>query len=340
MWGIASWACAATAQEPEPEPRAIELFEASRPLDVVAPTFPGGPSQTGDEGWVIVNFMIDEAGRPFEPMVVDAMGDSEFVDAALEALDASTFAPATLSGTPIVSSKTMRYVFVLDGAGNGARPDFVAKYRRFTRSVDADDQDGARTELDRLVDGGARSLYEDAFLNLAKFYYATRYGTPEEQMSHLGRALFFKRDGDFETYLPKEQTFALWPQLFVLQVRNKRFAEALATYEIIDAIGADEAAAPLADAVKQLRALASDDSAYSIPARTDENGSFGIRLFKDEFYLDGVESNIDEIKLRCAQRYVFFEFEAGTKYRVPPGFGQCELEVLGDAGTGFELVQT
>jgi hypothetical protein len=159
------------------------------------------------------------------------------------------------------------------------------------------------------------------------------------RIAYLGRALYFNREGTFDTYLPEAEAFVLWPQLFVLQAQNRRFAEALATYDVIAAIGADEAHASLADAVAQLREIAVNDTAYAVTARTDESGSFSIELFKDEFYLDDVEANIDQIKLRCDQRYVFFEFEAGRQYKVSSQFGQCQLEVLGDAGVGFKLVQ-
>lgn len=333
----ALWVYAAPAQEPQT--RAVELFEAVGNLDVAKPVFPASAAMSGEEGWVILNFMVDEQGQAFEPMVIDMIGDDQFVKAALKALEDSKFVPASLSGNPITGSKTVRYTFVLDQQKRGARAAFVSRYRRFTRSIDADDQDETRAELEALEEGGARSLYEDAFLNLARYNYAVKYGSSEEQMTYLERALYFNEEGAYETYLPEADARTLWPQLFVLQARNGRFAEALATYEIIAAIGADEAHASLADAVAELREMAVNDAAYAVTARTDRNGSFSIDLFKDEFYLDDAESNIDQIKLRCDQRYVFFEFEADTKYKVPPQFGQCQLEVLGEADTGFKLVQ-
>lgn len=336
-WIAASWVCTALAQEPEHQ--AIELFEAARNVDMITPTFPPRAAMRGEEGWVILDFMIDEEGRAFEPMVVDAIGDDQFVDAALTALDDSTFAPASISGNPITSSKTVRYVFVLEGHENGARPAFVSRFRRFTQFINDDDQEMARAELQKLEEDGAHSLYEDAFLNLARYYYAVKYGSSVDQMTYLERALFFDDADSYETYLPAAEALKLWPQLFVLQAQNRRFAEALDTYEIISRVGADDAKTALADAVAQFSELATDDTSYTVTASTDSNGSWNIGLFKDEFYLTNLEANINEIKLRCDQRYVFFEFEAETQYKVPPQFGQCELEVLGDADAGFELVQ-
>lgn len=186
---------------------------------------------------------------------------------------------------------------------------------------------------------GARSLYEDAYLNLAKYYFASKYGSSEEQMIYLERALFFDNEDTYETYLPAEDALVYWPQLFVLQARNNRFAEALATYEIITAVSDQATKDSLADAVQALREAAVDDTAYAIAGRTDQSGRWKVQLFKDEFYLRNADSNIKEIKLRCEKRYVFFEFDAATQYKVPPQFGQCELEVIGNADAGFELVQ-
>lgn len=293
----------------------------------------------GEEGWVIVNFMVDEEGQAFEPMVVDSMGDDQFIDAALTALDDSTFSPASVSGMPITSSKTLRYTFVLEGHEDGARPAFVSRLSRLTRFINDDEQDSARAELERLEEDGAHSLYEDAYLNLARYYYAVRYGSPVDQMTFLGRALFFDDADSYETYLPENAALKLWPQLFVLQAQNRWFAEALDTYEIIAHIGADDAEAALADAASHIRELAADDTSYAVSARTNPSGSWSIVLFKDEFYLTNLEANIGELKLRCDQRYVFFDFEADTQYKIPPQFGRCELEVLGDANAGFDLVQ-
>lgn len=333
----ALWTPGASAQEPQT--RAIDLFEAAKPLDMAQPIFPVSASMKGEEGWVIVNFMIDEQGQAFEPMVVDSMGDDRFIDAAVRALADSAFEPARLSGSRIASSGTFRYTFMLEGREEGARPGFVSRFRRFTRSVGAGEREEAQAELEALEEAGARSLYEDAFLNVARYFYAIQYGSPADQMTYLARALYVHDEKTHETYLPKEDALVFWPQLFVLQAQNRHFVEALDTYEILVAIGADEAAASLADTVAQLRQIAVDDTSYSVAARTDRAGSWHIGLLKDEFYLDSIESSIDEIKLRCEQRYVFFEFEPGVTYRIPSEFGQCELQVLGDADAGFELVQ-
>ncbi len=42
---------------------------------------------------------------------------------------------------------------------------------------------------------------------------------------------------------------------------------------------------------------------------------------------------------RCQQRFVFFKFDPAIRYRVPPEYGNCGIEVVGDPGTQFELIQ-
>lgn len=123
--------CAAGAQEPRNE--VIEIFESPRFLHLVSPKFPANAAFRADEGWVIVNFMVDEQGKAFEPSVVDSMGNRAFEAAALDALAESSFKPATLSGKAIVGSETVRYRFVIEDRQNAARWNFVSRYRRLLR---------------------------------------------------------------------------------------------------------------------------------------------------------------------------------------------------------------
>jgi hypothetical protein len=49
---------------------------------------------------------------------------------------------------------------------------------------------------------------------------------------------------------------------------------------------------------------------------------------------------VSEIKLRCERQYVFFRYEPGVQYKVDGAGGTCGIELVGDPGTAFELIQS
>ena len=317
----------------------IETFTDAKISQKVLPKYPYTQLNSGEEGWVVVNFMVDEDGNTFEPMVLDSMGTAGFEKQALRALKDTKFTPATLSGKPVTSSHMFRYSFMIENHPHAASQAFVHRYRLFISHLEKGNQEETAKFLSQLESWGAKSLYEEAFLNLAKFNYARRYDSPESQLKYLTRALYFDDESTFETFLPKKSARELWPLLFVLQVKNNRFAEALETFKVIQKIGNNKAVQKLASAKKQIESLQKDNTRYKIAGKTDEYGYWSITLYKDEFYLDKVSSTINEIKLRCEKKFVFFKYTANMKYKVPDEYGECSMAVTGDANTTFELVQ-
>ena len=321
------------------EAKSIETYTEAEASQPVHPQYPYDRLRTGEEGWVLVNFMVDEAGNTFEPAIVDSMGDSEFEKQALKALKETKFTPAKLSGNPVTSSHKFRYSFFCEDHPHEASPAFVRKYKWLIHRLNKDDRGKSKELISELNTMGSKSLYENAYLNLANFYYAVKYGDSESQLHYLSRALYFDNINTYETYLPYKVAKKLWPQLFVLQFKNFRFAEALETLEIIRKVEDDKTTRTLAPATKQIESIRNDETAYKIAGKTNEYGYWNIRLFKDEFYLDKVQLNIDEIKLRCEKKYIFFKFTPNAKYKIPAEYGKCNMEILGDPNISFELVQ-
>jgi hypothetical protein len=48
---------------------------------------------------------------------------------------------------------------------------------------------------------------------------------------------------------------------------------------------------------------------------------------------------VSEIKLRCEKQYLFFKYQPGVQYSIGSKKDQCSIEVVGDPGTKFDLVQ-
>lgn len=219
-------------------------------------------------------------------------------------------------------------VYVIDHAGDDA---FVGE----------ESQSDAESALELLEELGILNAYEDAFLNLARYTYALRYGDSNAQMKFLRAALGESLSKpDFETYLDEDTAREARRNLAQLQIRNAYFAEAMDTLEMMRLKGDDEGADLFRDTSTSLAAFKTNDAAYPVKGRIEDSGSWGLTLFKTRFRLADLMGAVQELKLRCEQAYIYFPFDPEVQYGLADDAGQCTLQVIGDPGTTFDLIQS
>lgn len=85
----------------------IEHTEALA-LSQVAPTYPSRALQRGIEGYVLLEFDIDEAGRVINPRILDAEPEGIFERAALNAIERWRFQPKVANGEAVVKRNEKR----------------------------------------------------------------------------------------------------------------------------------------------------------------------------------------------------------------------------------------
>lgn len=93
------------------------------------------------------------------------------------------------------------------------------------------------------------------------------------------------------------------------------------------------------EAVAKIEAARTGNDEWSLAGEIGTGASWFGQLFRDWFAIAVGTGKVEEIKLRCQQRFVFFKFDPAIRYRVPPEYGNCGIEVVGDPGTQFELIQ-
>lgn len=308
--------------------------------DPVVPTYPVSASDDGKEGWVRFDFMVSPEGKAYEIALTDHVGDDAFIRAAREALEQTQFTPAMVGDRAVDGSATLVYQFMLSGGPGAARQGFANRYRRFMSSLNEGSQAEASADLAVLEDADAAKNYEYAYLSLARYNFAARYGTAEEQLLYLQNALGESAyQPELEGFLPEEIVTPSRRALFALMVRNGHFAEALDVWKLMGDRGDEEGLASFRPAHDQLLAFRENDDPYAVAAQLDENGLWRLSLFKDDFYLDEIMGAVDQLKLRCERDFVSLAFDPETQYSVADGAGNCSLEATGTPGTTFRLVQ-
>jgi TonB family protein len=318
-----------------PQPVDLDVFQGVRILRTPSSlAYPEGEREQRREGWVMLNMMIDPNGKPYEVTVLDSSGNSALEKAAVRALGQMSFQPAKLGRTPIDSSLSFKMRFYMGEPIIGASSEFIAAYRRFTKSVDAGDKAQADAQMPKLQ---VENLYEDAFKAYAQYFYDRKWGTDAEQLADLERAVAGE---DLGRYLPRDAFHGALAGQFGLEVKLKDYGSALATWKTLGPIAPTAIRAQLQPIVDQINGLANSDQPIITSGSIDNRASWNSRLFRHRFSLAVKNGAVSEIKLRCKKKYVFFKYDPAIQYAVSPSAGECEIEVVGDPGTTFDLTQS
>lgn len=337
---MATSAFAQTAQESSPAPGAtgpvdLEIFEGPRMKDVKPPPYPMSERYKGNEGWVGLNFMIDPQGRPYELAVTSSSGNKAFEQSALEAALKWTFEPASIGGKPIDGAHQIKVLFRMTEPATGVSREFFLAHKRLLRAIKSQDRSVADAELAKIE---AHNLYEDAYLNVARYTYYHAWGNAQQQTAALKAAIAGE---DLPTYLPKGRFAAALQLLFPLQVSAQDYAGAMVTWRKLQSSKVDKKV--LADwkpVVDQIETLSKDERSYKVPGEIESGSSWFYTLFKKRFQIAVQGGHLSEIKLRCDKKYVFFRYDPELQYKVSDKVGACAMELVGEPGTKFELVQS
>ncbi len=334
---------------------AIETYIPPKAHKLYAPNYPRRQAAKGQEGWVLMNFMVDPKGKPYEIEVTDSIGNEAFVKAALKAMENYRYDPATLNGEAIDAGYGQRFTFSLTGPGGGARASFIKHHGRLMNAIAAKDQAAADKSIseitgvtatrdggsvyrfDRYTTFGVQNLYEDAVLHLALHRYFRVWGSEEDQLWALRRAIGYEESAK---YLPESAFEQALRSIFVLQVRQKHYAAALGTWDDLQRLAIEkDQLASLERVVQQIYALRDGTGAISREGRVFDDSRSGHGLLKKKFSFQDVDGELAELKLHCDKGYVGFRFQEGMQYTVRDDLGNCGLTVIGNPGTTYTLVE-
>ncbi|GHA06710.1 hypothetical protein GCM10008090_15470 [Arenicella chitinivorans] len=293
----------------------------------------------GKEAWVDLSFMVSETGQPFDIEVTDSSGAKAFIKQAVQALEKGLYSPAMQNGVPIEASQEMRVRFQIQGSLKAAYPKFVRRFRSLMNALKRNDVDKASRIMAKLDTMDIRNLYEDAYLNIARFNYAVATDQPDvTQLRFLSRAV----DGQGqEGYLPSKLYLGSMELKFNLEVQTKDYVSALHTYRRmtkLDESGGLEA--KYQQLHTQILALKSTPGSYQVVGELAESGIWRFDLFKMRFSLHDVRGEISDLKLKCSARRVSLPVRVDAEFKIPASYGACALVVSGAEGTQFKVLQT
>ena len=316
----------------------IETFTPAKPMKKKNPRYPITAQRKRAEGWVVLNYMVDPNGVPYEIEATAHAGHPSFVDAAKKAAMGYRYEPAYFNGTPIHTGAATRISFRLAGDIVGARRKFSNSYRAFfdllESGVDGQPLHDAMHDLKQL---DISFLYEDAFVSIASVAYAERLGDYESAQASLSHALRYQQD--FELFSAKRYTH-LQTQLFSLQARAGNLADALHTWAAIEPRIKDlEEAEKLHQAVTKIKSLQAEGAEFSATGTVSDHYRYSRKLLASAFSFADVDGDLAESKLYCDQGFLGFAIKPDVRYDVRNDYENCSLVVIGDPGTTFTITE-
>jgi len=327
-------AAASPAAEEVPPASNVDVYQGPKGIDVSLATYPIGERQSGAEGWVIVNFMIDTAGKPYELSVADSTGNAVLEQSALEQVAKWQFEPATLNGKPVDAGDYVKVEFVLTNLKRGTSFRFGNLYKQAMKAIEAGDRKTADGKLALLK---PYNLSEDAWLGVAQYHYCRKWCTGSQQLTALRRAV---ADETTPSRLPPAVFVSMLEAEVALELGLQDYAQALRTWETLRANGlADATRSKWQGAIDEIETLRTNDRAYAVTGDFGDRSSWFYQLLKRKFQIEVASGAISEIKLRCDQQYVFFHFEPALQYAIPGNNQRCSMEMVGQPGTTFRLTQ-
>lgn len=296
-----------------------------------APEYPPSERFHGREGWVYLNYMIDAQGRPFEPAVVESSGNEAFEKAAMEVVKRWVYKPTTVDNRPSVAMDATKFIFKMNPS-DGAGYSFVKRYKALMKAIKADDRAAADAQL-AILD--VRNLYEDAFVGLGSYQYHKKWGTEEQQLSALKRAL--ARENAVK-YLSKVNFVFVLSEMIPLQIKAQDLMGALRSWEMLKKVSADEAAKWQSE-IDKIRALRRGGQAHRMPGQLVRS-SWQVELLTRRFEVAVSSGRVSDLKVRCERHFVAVPYQPGQQYDIDSQVGSCWLEVIGEPETSLELIQS
>lgn len=172
----------------------VALFDYSTATDPVAHEkppidYPPRTRAEGIEGWVTLEFTIDEEGNTRDVNIVDRSYEKLFDEAAIAAVEASTYEPATIDGEPVSTIASIRIVFAFQNQRDAVSGFFARRYQGIARALSKGELDKAWEKIEKIEDRRQRTLAEVCYLDFLKAEYYERSGDEERAREHVERAL-------------------------------------------------------------------------------------------------------------------------------------------------------
>ncbi|MCC5867003.1 MAG: energy transducer TonB [Gammaproteobacteria bacterium] len=311
-------------------------FRPARLINSQPPEYPRVAQLSGQEGWVVLSYVITVDGDVRDVFVADSTGSPLFERAAKAAVKRFRYEPAQLDGVAIEHSESrFKITFQLEESEQAASPRFAQSFRRLQNHLERGNHEQAGRELNRMQNRPRLNLYEDAWYWWAKANYETRLGDTESARVSLRRAIAYEG-----VFLPPDIFLNALQLQFVDHARGGNPAAALRVYErIVEHDEAGDVSARLRPAVDELQIMLTDAPFIQVRGNVHSTQPWSHGLSRRSVELRDLTGIVSRLDFRCERRAESIEYAEGAAWHLPEAWGPCQVYVHANPGTSFTLIE-
>lgn len=300
------------------------------------PRYPESAAMRGQEGWVIMSYVIDKEGNVVEPIIESSSNKRVFNRSALKAIHKWKFEPSTMNNKAVEQCRnSVRFDYKLEQEKPGARKDFVKRYKEVAKLLQEKSYAKAKERLDSLKSRGAWNLYEDAWFTAIEADYYREVGASANEIASLIN-LWSASDN----YFTEKVKLSQLSRLYSLLLDKKRFVTALSVAASIKQLDTKALLYPkVAKSVLSVEKYIATGSNYHVKSHLNSEGMWSHNLARNAFGFAGNTSNLRKIELRCDNKFLTYAVKPNVVWDIPKQWGSCRLYVYGNEQTAVDLVE-
>lgn len=311
------------------------------PVEQLAPAYPEGQMNTGQEGWVRMHFVVSAEGDAIDPIVVDSSGGPSFEAEAVKAAAAWRFAPPASGNEDGHNLANIRSE--VSGSRDSATKSFRREHQRIVLDLVNEKNEDARNKIDELRAAGGFNTYEATMLWLMMGRVEGVENNDAGKLECYRRALAVSTSSTLRI----ENKLGLLEKIFQLEDQFGHYSAALQTFRTLEkASGKTAVDEELSARAAEIQAFVDSEADLVTQATVynpcDCDAGTPLWYYKPArrtFSFANLSGNVQSFEARCEYQRVQGPVEAGTKWTLAPEWGSCRVFVFGDDDATFEFVE-
>lgn len=307
------------------------------------PKYPIEAARNGQEGWVLLNYAVNQQGKVEEVVVVDSSGNQYFEKNARKAVKKWRYEPAKKNGETVYACQNLvRLDYTLESSNKAVTEEFSTLYSELFDAIEKGDNDGARDKVAQINQRDAWNFTEISYANQASLAFA-QYDQDLLMQEYYARQSLQEFD-----YLDKINYEQLFIVLVALEtyVQNGAFHDAQKLYQTYfredKELPTDKESQAVIAKVEKIMTLVDKKIEEAVLLRTAQINPLGIAhhtLSRNKFSITQIEGGIDNVEVRCDSKFAEMELAPDEVVEIPVSWGKCGITIHGDDKTTLKIYE-
>lgn len=318
-------------------------YTAAVPKKRKNPTYPIEAATRYQEGWVLLNFAVNEKGKVKDVVVVDSSGNRYFEKSARKTVKKWRYEPAQKNGEPVYACQNLvRVDYSLSQPTRAATEEFISLYSGIFDAIEKGDTDSARKKVTKINQRDAWNFTEISYANQASLAFAQYDRDLLMQEYYARQSLQEFHNHDEINY---EQLFIVLVALETY-AQNGAFHDAQKLYRIYfkedKVLPTDAESQAVIAKAEKIMTLVAEKIEEAVLLRTAQVNHFGVAhhtLLRNKFSIAQIQGGIDNVEVRCDSKFAEMELAPDEVVEIPASWGKCGITIHGDDKTTLKIYE-